>query len=209
MKMIRLRQPRYMNLHLEEIKGIESAVGDEKKKGTLIYFHDKRPPFYCDEAAKKVRERMEEEKSKEEIFLDAVAISLLLKAANESTDGRLHFTASAAGLNVTVGAMRTHQLQGSERSEYEHAEKQIVYYELMTEESKGIYRLNKRGYEIAKHFVACNHPDDLPFSSSVKLPARFPEPQNQIGLQINQWNNNTGDVNNAVSEKGNAEQSIR
>jgi hypothetical protein len=100
-------------------------------------------------------------------------------------------------------------LQGRDRSKYEHAEQQISGYALVTVESKGVYRLNERGYRIVEFFVASEPPDDLPFSGSVKLPARPPEPSSQIGVQLNQWNSNDGNVNNAASETGNVEQSVK
>jgi hypothetical protein len=49
----------------------------------------------------------------------------------------------------------------------------------------------------------------IPFNGCVKLPARFPETPSQIGVQINQWNSNTGNVNNAVSSEGNVEQTVK
>ena len=198
-----------MQVHVADISRVESAVGNDEKKGTWIYLRDDSDPRYCLETAKKVREMIEEAKSKEEVQLDALAIGLLLKAANVSDDGRLHFTESSDGLTVTAGGVRTESLHGRDRSRYEHAEKQISGYALVTVESKGIYRLNERGYRMAEFFVDSKHPDDLPFSGYVKLPARFSESPSPIGVQINQWNNNAKSVNNAVSEKGNVEQSVR
>jgi hypothetical protein len=76
-------------------------------------------------------------------------------------------------------------------------------------ESKGIYRLNERGYQMAEFFLVYKHPEDQPFCGLLRLPARFPDTPSQIGFQINQWNNNTENVNNAVSENGNVEQSVK
>jgi hypothetical protein len=208
MKVIRLPQPRYMHIHLEEIVRVESFDGDDKKQGTLIYLQGRSEPRYCDETAEKVREIIEEARSKEEVQLDACAIGLLLKASNKSPDGRLYFKVSADGLTVTADGVQMEPLQGRDRSKYEHAERQLSEYALVTVESKGVYRLHERGYQLAEFFVSSNHPEDLPFNGQVKLPARPAEKPSHVGVQFNQYNSNTGDVNNAVSDKGNVEQSV-
>jgi hypothetical protein len=208
MKIIRLRQP-HMQIHVDDIWRVESSVGDDNRRGAWIYLRDGSERRLCDETAKRVREIIDVAKSKEEILLDALTITLLLKAANEAEDGRLQFTNNTDGLSVSIGAVRMSQLQGRVRSKYEHAEKQISAYALVIVESKGIYRLNERGYQLADFLVANNFPDKEPFSGFVKLPTRFPEAPSQVAVQINQWNNNSGDVNNAVSEKGDVEQSIK
>jgi hypothetical protein len=195
-----------MQVHVEDISRVETAIGNDKRKGTWIYLRDGSERRYCDETAEKVREMIEEEKSKEEIKLDALTIWLLLKAGDKLGDGRLYFTESSDGLSVTVGGIRMSPLQGRDRSKYEHAEQQMAAYALVVVESKGVYRLNERGYQMAE-FLA-HHPDDLPFSGFVKLPVRFPEPPSQIGVQINQVNN-ADTVNNAVSESGKVEQSVK
>jgi hypothetical protein len=208
MKIVRLPQSRYMHVHLEEIVRVESSVGDDTKKGTLIYLHGRSEPRYCDGTAKKVRAMIEEERSKEEIQLEALAIGLLLKAADKLADGRLHFAVSGDGLTVVAGIIRTGPLQGRDRSKCEHAEQQLSQYLLITVESKGIYRLNERGYQMAEFLVYNKHPEDQPFSGFVKLPARSADRPGQIGVQINQWNNTNGDVNNAISEHGNVVQNV-
>jgi hypothetical protein len=156
---------------------------------------------------------IEEERSKEEIQLDALAIRLLLKAADKAADksvhGRLRFTESADGLAVTAGGFQMERLQGRDRSKYEHAEQQLSRYALMTEESKGNYRLHERGYQMAEFLIDNTHPEDQSFSAFVKLPARPAGTTSQIGVQINQWNSNAGDVNNAISEEGDVKQSVK
>ena len=198
-----------MHVHLEEIVRVESFVGDDTKKGALIYLQDRSEPRYCDETAKKVREMIEEARSTEEIQLDALVIGLLLKAAYKSADGRLHFAESVNSLTVIAGGVQTEPLQGRDRSKYQHAEQQLSRYACVTMESKGTYLLNERGYQMAEFFVENKHPEDQAFGGFVKLPARSPETPSQIGVQIYQCNNNTGNVNNAVSEKGNVEQSVK
>jgi hypothetical protein len=197
-----------MQVHVEDISHVESSVGDDKRRGTWIYIRGRSEPRYCLETANKVREMIEEARSTEEIQLDALAIGLLLKAGGKSADGWLHFAESSDGLTVTAGGVQMEPLQGRDRSKYEHAEKQISGNVLVTVESKGVYRLNERGYVMTEFLVASHHPDDQPFCGVLKLPARFPDTPNQIGVQINQWNNNPENVNNAVSEKGNVEQSV-
>jgi hypothetical protein len=206
-KIIKLRVPRYVSIHVDDIVRVHSSTGDEKKKGACVYLRD-GSHCYCDETVKKVREMMEEAKSKEEILLEALVINLLLKAADESCDGRLVFAESSGVLTIAVGSIRIERLHGRNRSRYEHAEKQLVQYALVDVESKRAYKLNERGYQMAKFIVDNKYPDDQPFTGFVKLPARFPETPSQIGLQFNQWNSNAGDVNNAVSEKGDVEQSM-
>jgi hypothetical protein len=198
-----------MQVHVEDISHVESLSGDDEAEGTWISLRGIAERRYCLEPAKKVREMIEEERSKEEVQLEILAIGLLLKAANELADGKLHFTETSDGLTVTAGGVATEPLQGRDRSKYEHAEKQISGYALVAAESKGIYRLNERGYQMAEFFVVNKHPEDQPFCGFVKLPARFPDTPSQIGVQINQWNNNAENVNNAVSEKGNVEQSVK
>jgi hypothetical protein len=152
---------------------------------------------------------IDQAKSKEEVQLDVVAIALLLKAADKAADGRVQFADSDNGLVVTAGGFRTETLHGRGRSQYEHAEHQLSRYALMVVESKRTYRLNARGYQMADFVLENRHPEDQPFGGSVKLPARPPDTASQFGVQINQWNNNAGDVNSAVSEKGNVEQSVK
>lgn len=190
-----------MQVHVEDIARVESAVGDDKRKGTWIYLRDGSGRRLCDETANKVREMIEEAKSKEEVRLDDLAIRLLLGAANESPDGRLHFTESPDSLSVTAGGVRLEPLQGRGRSKYELAEQQISGHALVIAESNRVYRLNERGYVLAEFLVASRHPEDQPFDGFVKLPARVPERPSQIGVQVNQWNSNTGNVNNAISER--------
>jgi hypothetical protein len=76
-------------------------------------------------------------------------------------------------------------------------------------ESNGVYRLNERGYVLTEFLVASQHPDDQPYCGIVKLPARPPNTPRQIAMQIIQTNNNTGNVNNAISEKGSVDQSVK
>jgi hypothetical protein len=209
MKTIRLRQPTYMQVHVEDIARVESAVGDDRKKGTWVYLRDGSERRYCLETALAARQMIEEAKSREEIQLDAIAIALLLKAADKSADGRLRFTGDSDGLTVAVGGVESEPQQGRSRSKYEHAETQITGYALVAVESKGVYRLNERGYQMAEYLVAGKHPEDLPFSGYVKLAARFLEPPTQIGVQINQSNNNDGSVNNAISVEGDVGQSVK
>jgi hypothetical protein len=64
LKTIRLRQPEYMQVHIEDIARVESPVGDDKKEGTWIYLHGESEPRYCLETAEKVREIIEEARSK-------------------------------------------------------------------------------------------------------------------------------------------------
>jgi hypothetical protein len=198
-----------MQVHVEDIARVESAVGDDKKEGTWVYLHGKSEPRYCLETADMVREVIEEASSKEEIELDVLALGLLLKAAGMSADGRLHFIGNGDGLTVAAGGVRLESLQGRDRSKYEHAEQQLTGYAVMMVESHGVYRLNERGYRLSEFLVANQHPDDEPFRGFVKLPTRPPAPQSQIGVQINQTNNNTGPVNNAISEKGSVDQSVK
>jgi hypothetical protein len=207
-KIIKLRVPRYVNVHVDDIVRVQSSTGDEKKKGARIYLRD-GSHCYCEETVKKVREMMEEAKSKEEILLEALAINLLLKAAEESCDGRLQFAESAGVLAITVGSVRIDSLKGRNRSKYEYAEKQLSQYELVDVESNRLYKLNERGYQMAKFIVDNKYRDDQPFTGFVKLPARFPDRPTQIGVQINQWNNNAGDVNTAISETGDVEQAVQ
>jgi hypothetical protein len=206
---IRLRQHEYMYVHIEDITHVESSVNDDEKVGTWIYLRHQSERRECLETAKKVREMIEEAKSKEKVQLDALAISLLLKAANKLTDGRLQFTDNLDELTVTAGGVATGPMQGRDRSEYKHAEEQITGHTLVEVESKGIYRLNLRGYHMAEFLVANQHPDDLPFRGFVKLPASFSSAPAQIGVQVNQTNINSGNVNNALSEKGNVEQTVK
>jgi hypothetical protein len=129
-----------MQVHVEDISHVESSIGDDKKRGTWIYLRGRSEPCYCLETARKIREMIEEARSKEEIQLDAVAIGLLLKAANKSADGRLHFTATSDGLTVTAGGVRMEPLQGRDRSKYEHAERQMSWYALVLSQA------NPRGF---------------------------------------------------------------
>jgi hypothetical protein len=208
MNTIRLRQPSHIQVHVEDITRVESAVGDDKKKGTWIYLRDDPDRRYCLETAKKVRELIEEARSREEVQLDVCAIALLLKAADDSADGRVHFTDNGDGLSVAAGGIRMAPVQGRDRSKYEHAEQQLFLLALMLRESKRTYRLNERGYQMAEFLVENKHPEDQPFSGFVKLPARPADTTSQIGVQFNQWNSNAGSVNNAVSEEGDVEQSV-
>jgi hypothetical protein len=197
-----------MYVHIEDITHVESSVDDDEKDGTWIYLRHRSERRECLEPAKKVREMIEEAKSKEKVQLDALAISLLLKAANKLADGRLQFADDHDGLTVSAGGVTTGPLQGRDRSEYKHAEEQIRGHRLVEVESNGTYGLNFRGYHMAEFLVANQHPDDLPFRGFVKLPASFSSVPPHIGVQVNQTNNNAGNVNNAVSEKGTVEQSV-
>jgi hypothetical protein len=196
-----------MYIHVEEIVRVESSVGDENKKGTLIYLQGRSEPRCFEETAKNVRKMIEEEKSKEEIKLEVIAIGLLL-AAHKSADCRLHFEESVDGLIVTAGGVGMTPLQGRDRSKYEHAQEQLSGYALVKVEPKGVYRLSERGHRIAEFLVDNNHPEDEPFSGFVKLPPRITETPSQIGVQINQYNYNKGIVNNTVLEQGNVVQSV-
>jgi hypothetical protein len=155
---IRLRQPGHIQVHVEDILRVESAVGDDRKKGTWIYLRDNSERRYCLETANKVREMIDEARSKEEIQLDVLAIGLLLKAVDKATDksvhGRLRFTESADTLTVTAGGFQMECLQGRDRSKYEYAEQQLSRYALVTVESKGVYRLHERGWQMAEFFLA-------------------------------------------------------
>ena len=208
-KTIRLRQREHMYVHIEDIAHVESSVDDDEKDGTWIYLRHQSERRECLEPAKKVREMIVEAKGKERVQLDAIAISLLLKAARKLSDGRLQFADDNDGLTVSAGGTTTGPLQGRDRSEYKHAEEQITGHALVEVESNGSYRLSLRGYHMAEFLVANQHPDDLPFLGFVKLPASFSGAPPHIGVQVNQTNNNTGDVDNAISEKGNLAQTIK
>jgi hypothetical protein len=54
---------------------------------------------------------------------------------------------------------------------------------------------------MTEFLIASQHPDDQPFHRFVKLPASFSSVPPHIGVQVNQTNNNTGDVTSAISEK--------
>jgi len=198
-----------MYVHIEDITHVESSVDDDEKDGAWIFLRHQSERRECLEPAKKVREMIEEAKSKEQVQLDMLAISLLLKAANKLADGRLQFTENHDGLAVTAGEVATVPLQGRDRSEYKHAEEQITGHRLVEVESKGNYRLNLRGYHMAEFLVVNQHPDDQPFRGFVKLPSSFSGVSPRIGVQVNQTNINSGNVNNAVSEKGNVEQPVK
>jgi hypothetical protein len=217
MKTIKLHTPKYFGddktqtvFDVTQISHVESMVFDDDKDGTYLYLLNGER-VTCWAAASSIRNMIEEAKAMEEIALNSEAVNLLINAAKDGAHGLIHFVESSGCLVAGAAGFQTGLLMGRERSRYEAARRQLLSYELAESDGGEVHHLTERGFAIADHLTE-DGVAATAFRGNVKLPERLQAgaaPVTRIGIQFNQTNNNTGDVNNVVSESGNAEQNVR
>jgi hypothetical protein len=153
---------------VESIVNVVSVVGNDDQQGTNFWLRGISEKQFCVEPARLVREMIAEAKSKEEVKVEAEAVTLLIRAA-KSEDGLIRFIASDGTLTVIL-ADQQQSLQGRQRSRYNHVRQQLESQELIERRDQDTYELTERGYVLGE-FLAEHHSVDKPFHGCVKLPA--------------------------------------
>jgi hypothetical protein len=208
--MIKLTTPQ--NMHDDETKteydpakisGISSVTGNEDERGTHFWIAGSFQRHYCRESARQVRQMIDDALNSEEVQLGAEAVGLLVRGV-QSADGGLHFIEGDGFLGVVVADFKSEPLRGRARSNYEHARDELVRHGFIVLKGGGLHYVTQRGYEAGDHLAG--GPLDKPFRGLLRLPARPVE--SATPMIFNQTNNNKGDVNNAVSEKGSVVQNV-
>ncbi len=210
MKTIRLATPQHFGdsetkteYDASKISGIKSVVGDDEREGTHFWVAGSFERQFCLESARQVRRLIDDALNSEEVQLGAEAVALLVRGAG-APDGMMHFIEEDGLLSVLVAEFKPEPFRGRVRSQYEHARDELVRHGFIVLKGRGVYHVSQRGYDMGDHLAG--GPVDKPFRGFLRLPARPVEPA--LPMIFNQTNNNRGDVNNAVAEKGSVVQNV-
>jgi hypothetical protein len=221
MKTIKLTTPQHMHddqtkteFDASKISGISPVTGNEEERGMHFWLAGSFERKYCRESARQVRQMIDDTLNSEEMQLDAEAVGLLVRGV-QSSDGAMHFIEGDGFLGVLVGDFKPEPFRGRERSRYEHIRDQLIRQGVIVPKAGGLYQVTQRGYVMGDHLAA--GPPDKPFRGFLRLPSRTAGPSAPVtynqntyhqerSMNFNQTNNNIGDVNNAISEKGNVVQ---
>lgn len=210
MRTIRLKTPQHFEdnettteYDASKISGIKSVVGDDDREGTHFWIAGSFERQFCVESARHLRRMIEDALNGDDVRLGAEAVGLLVRGV-QSEDGAIHFIESDGFLNVATSDFASEALRGRARSQHEHARDELVGQGFIVSMGSGSYRVTQRGYEMGDHMAS--GPLDKPFQGVVRLSARHVEPAPT--MIFNQTNQNKGDVNNAISEKGDVTQNV-
>jgi hypothetical protein len=187
----------------DKITGIKSVVGDDDQEGTHFWIAGSFERQFCLESARQVRQMIDDAMNSEEVQLCAEAVALVMRAV-QSEDGALHFIESDGFLSFATSDFASEPFGGRARSQYDQARAELVRQGFIVSKGGGSYHVTQRGYEMGDHLAG--GPLDKPFRGFLRLSARLVE--SAPTMIFNQTNNNKGDVNNAISEKGNVVQNV-
>jgi hypothetical protein len=187
----------------DKISGIKSVVGDDDREGTHFWIAGSFERQFCVESARQLRQMIDDALNSEEVQLGAEAVGLLVRGV-QSAEGALHFIEGDGFLGVVVADFKPEPFRGRARSQYELARDELVRQGFIVLKGGGLYHVTQRGYVMGDHLAG--GPVDKPFRGFLRLPARPVE--SPIPMIFNQTNNNRGDVNNAISKKGNVVQNV-
>ncbi len=193
-----------------KISGISPVTGNEDERGTHFWLAGSFKRQYCRESARQVRQMIDDALNSEEVQLGAQAVDLLVRGV-QSSGGMIHFIEGDGFLGVHVGDFKPEPFRGRERSRYEHVRDELVRQGFIIPKDGGLYQVTERGYLMGDHLA--KGPAHQPFRGFIQLLAGPAGPSAPVTynqntyhqdrfMNFNQTNNNLGDVNNAISEKG-------